>query len=129
MPHSPDETVQLVFRSRLSGAAKNSRIAALIAEWEGLHARLGLTGLLIRFDSTFVGVIEGPRAAALARLETLSARSVLDGLIILREAEIRSRRFETSRFQDIRSADGDTMLQVTGGLFAQRLSRELHKRK
>ncbi len=128
MSQSPDQLVQVVFRSQPAEHLDDSRVQTLASEWSARHLDLNLSGLLIRFQTTmFVGVIEGPCAAAMARLETISSDSALDGLVVLREARISRRRFDTWRFQDLRTADGDAVLRLIGGLFAQKLSRELHK--
>lgn len=122
-----DNMIQVVFRSQ-PAAPLARRANALADSWGSLHRELGLSGLLLRFDTTFVGVIEGPRSAIMARLETLSSASVFSGLTVLREAEIGRRRFGTWRFLDLDTGEGgDSMMRVTAGLFAQRLSRELYR--
>ena len=127
MTDAQDPLVQFVFRSCLSEGLGESGVKAVVSDWEEAHRSLQLTGMLIRFEATFVGIVEGPRATVIARLETMSSHSMLDGLVVLREAGIARRRFATWRFQELSTLDGDDMLRATGGLFAHRLSRELHK--
>lgn len=126
MTDAPDQLVQVVFRGAPAGALEAARLRAAVEHWDALHRQLELTGLLIRFEATFVGVVEGPRAAVMARLETMSSGSFLAGLTVLREAAIERRRFATWRFQDLRTPDGDEMLGTTGSLFAHQLSHALY---
>lgn len=127
MTDASDQLVQLVFRGEPAEALDEVRLRLVTGGWNALHPQLGLTGLMIRFGTTFVGVVEGPRAAVLARLETMSSDSILSGLAVLREAEIERRRFATWRFQDLSTRDGDDALRASGDLFAHQLSQQLYK--
>ncbi len=127
MTDDPDHLVQFVFRSKPVEPLSDAELKKVIGDWDTLHRQLDLSGFLIRFETTFVGVIEGARGTVIARLETMSSDSILAGLTVLREAEIERRRFGTWRFQDLSTLDGDEMLRATGGLFAHRLTQELYR--
>ena len=83
MSDAGDRLVQLVFRSRPAEPPDNAALKTAIDDWDALHRQLELTGFLIRFETTFVGVIEGARDTVIARLEAMSSDSILAGLTVL----------------------------------------------
>ena len=118
---------QLVYKSRCDANITRQDFARIRTVSALRTGELGLTGILILFGDSFVGILEGDHEDILQRMELIAVDPRHSDVEILREAGIRERRFSSWDFFDLPSARGDTLMLQAATMFAQKLSRELYR--
>jgi len=86
---------------------------------------LGLTGLLIHQDQTFLGVLEGGRRRLFSRMEAIIVDPRHNGVSILREEEAGDRRFQNWHFTSV-PVDGSLKPFDLAGTFIRTIRRARH---
>jgi hypothetical protein len=88
------ELIRLAFVSVASDGVGQDDLAAIATVSRIRNRRAGLTGFLIHQGGRFHGVLEGPQRALFARMEAIVTDSRHHKLMVVREDEIASRRFQ-----------------------------------
>lgn len=126
-----NEIFQIVFQTfpgALPSPAQRDRLMrASRSECEACR----VTGMMVRFGNSTVGVLEGHRETVLSHIELMLCDLEGSGLRVLREATISVRRFASWSASGLcdagRLSERDEGEEFVGRTFADTLSRELYR--
>lgn len=84
----------------------SSELAALLAEARAFNAEMGVTGMLLYHEGSFMQALEGEKSVVLALRERIYADPRHRGIITLDEQELQERQFGewSMGFRDLTSA-------------------------
>lgn len=126
---NPDETEQLIRLVYISRATQNFEpgyLYELLAKARENNTRLGVTGVLLFVERSFLQVLEGESSAVLPLFEKISADPRHSGLSKLIEEEIETRDFgewsmghSEATLADLTTVSGLNDILTTGEYFKQ----------
>ena len=117
--------MQIIYVSEALPILTRSDLNALAAQAAINNAADGLTGLLLHQPPRFFGVLEGPCARLLARMEKVATDRRHRGLRILREVPVRRRRFQNWTFGTLPAPADGVSNEEASAAFIRTLSRRL----
>lgn len=120
-------TLQVVFRADHAHGVTAEGAAEAGAEAVARNRALGLTGIFCAQGRMFVGFLEGPSDAVIARIEEISKDPRQTGLVILREALVEKPRMFNTVFGYLTSPEPRADETECARAFADKLARALQR--
>lgn len=109
------------------GALSSTEISHLKLRSVARNARLGLTGFVMLFRESYVGLLEGPADAVTAMVDRISVDRRNVSLEVLAERYGKLRRYRDWSLHVPGTGHSETADTRYGDVFAMRLSRGLYQ--
>ncbi len=117
--------LQVVFQCHQQPFGTESDILTYLKDCTSASDGLGLTGVLVAFNGSFVTVLEGKECAVLSRLEDIAMDRRRRRMNVLREGRVAHRRFSGWATADLRVVPEIELHAEDSEVFADKLSRGL----
>ncbi len=98
--------VETIYASRATGPMEEADLDELLRRARAKNQTLGVTGVLLYHEGSFLQVLEGPRRIVARLLAQIDEDPRHDRIRLLRHQEIAVRRFETWAMGFLRSVEG-----------------------